>query len=327
MLLRLLNYLPEAVRAEPVVEPAATSGVGLLDPARPFTVATWNLQYCGTRRHHFFYDGGPDTFPDPANVQDALTAIRETLDGLRQDGLDVALLQEVDRGSARTGLIDQLQRIAEGWPTWVSTPYHRSVFVPHPMPPRRPLGRVDLHEAILSRFKLGATRRLALPSLVESPVRQAFNLHRALLITTMPLLDGRRLHLGVTHLSAFSKGDGTLQRQIDAIRAWIASCADEPFVLGGDFNLLPPGDNPARLGAEAVEYAEDVLGSLSDVAQRAPLLGEHTYLPPGASVPDRTLDHLLFSPQLTLCRHRVVEVPAWLSDHWPLVATFEFAKR
>lgn len=329
MLLRLLNWLPAAVRAEPVVEPLAASGEGLtpLDPAFPFTLATWNIQYCGTRRHHYFYDGGPDTFPDPENVRDAIAAVRHTLAELSEQGLDFALLQEVDRGSARTGLVDQLQRLAEAWPAWVSTPYHRSAFVPHPMPPLRPLGRVDMHEAILSRFKLGAAQRIALPSLQESPLRQAFNLHRALLVTTVPLTDGRRLHLGVTHLSAFSKGDGTMQRQIDAVRAWIAACGGEPFVLGGDFNLLPPGDDPARLGAAAVEYAEDVLGSLSDVAHRAPQLGEHTYLPPGADRPDRTLDHFLYSPQLTLSHHRVVEVPAWLSDHWPLVATFTFAKR
>lgn len=321
MLLRLLNFMPQEARAEPVVQagPAAPP-----DVRRPLTVCTWNLQFCGTRRHRYFYDGGPDTFVDPANVREAIAAVRGVLDVLTAEGLDLALLQEVDRDSARTGRVDELAALVEGWPSWVSTPYHRSRFVPHPLPPRRPLGRVELHEAILARFPLGAAVRIPLPPLAEPPVRQAFNLHRALLTSRVPLSDGRTLHVGCTHLSAFSRGDGTMRRQIDVLRAWMDACGSDPFILGGDFNLLVPGDDARRLGADAAEYAEDVLERLEARAQRVPALGAHTYLPPGADRPDRTLDHLFFSPDLIVESARVVDVPAWVSDHLPLVATVRF---
>lgn len=288
------------------------------DPSRPLTVLTWNVQYCGTRRHHYFYDGGPDTAPTPANARDGLAGVRRVLGDLRGEGLDLALLQEVDRDSARTGRVDQLAGLAQDWETWVSTPYYKSAFVPSPLP--RPLGRMELHEAILGRVELGPARRLALPGLDEPPLRRAFNLHRAILSTVVPLTDGRRLHVAVTHLSAFSRGDGTMGRQVEVLRRWIDACGDEPFVLGGDLNLLAPGDEAARLGKDAREYVEDVLGRLTDVAKRVPNLGEHTYLPPGSNAPDRTLDHLFFGRGVTIEAHRVVAVPAWLSDHWPLLA-------
>ena len=322
MLLRLWNWLPPSERAEPVVQRAPARPH---DPALPLTVLTWNLQFAGTRRQHYFYDGGPDTSPTPENVRDGMAAIQRVLNEQRAAGLDIALLQEVDRDSARTGRIDQLATFVEGWENWVSTPYYRSLFVPHPIP--HPLGRIDLHEAIVARCALGTTRRIALPGLQEPPLRRAFNLHRALLTSALPLADGRRLHVAITHLSAFSRGDGTMGRQVDVIRRWMESCVDDPFVLGGDLNLLAPGDDRTRLGKDAGEYLEDVIGRLTDVADRVPGLGEHTYLPPGAPRPDRTLDHLFVSRGVSIEHHRVVEVPAWLSDHWPVLARLRIAPK
>lgn len=315
MLLRLLNWAPEVERNESVVQ---TAPVAPHDIARPLSVVTWNVQYAGTRRKRFFYDGGAETFADAQDVREALAAIRAVLSELASEGLDIALLQELDRDSDRTGRVDQLAQLATDWPNWVTTPYYRSRFVPFPMPPKRPLGRIDLHEAILARCALGGSRRLPLPLLQEPPLRRSFNLHRAILTSRLPLSDGRYLHVGCTHLSAFSRGDGTMLRQVEAIRRWMGECGDDPFLIGGDFNLLAPGDDPRRLGAAAGEYVEDVITLLDGVAQRVPRLGEHTYLPPGATGPDRTLDHIFVSPGVTIEAHRVVPVPPWLSDHWPL---------
>ncbi|MSP56280.1 MAG: hypothetical protein EXR69_11860 [Myxococcales bacterium] len=322
MLLRFLNWTPEVEQNEGVV---VIHPVAPHDVARPLSVVTWNVQYAGTRRKRYFYDGGSETFADPADVAEALAEIRGVLAQLRGEGLDIALLQEVDRDSDRTGRVDQLAQLAADWPNWVSTPYFRSRFVPFPLPPKRPLGRVDLHEAILARCALGVTRRLPLPLLDEPPLRRSFNLHRAILTSRVPLSDGRHLHVGCTHLSAFSRGDGTMGRQVDAIRRWMDACGDDPFLIGGDFNLLAPGDEPRRLGAAAGEYVEEVIGRLSGVSQRVPDLGEHTYLPPGAAGPDRTLDHIFVSPGVTIETHRVVPVAPWLSDHWPLFVRLRLA--
>ena len=301
----------------PVVHdgPAAT-----LLPGQRFRVLTWNIQFAGTRRHHFFYDGG-DAVAVPADD------VREALDGIvavlaRLDP-DVALLQEVDRRSGRTGYVDELDRIHRGFPAArrLSTSIHRSAWVPHPL--RHQLGPVDLHQAVLSRFELDRGVRIALPPLREPALRQAFNLHRALLVGTGP-----DLTFATTHLSAFSRGDGTLPAQVARIVAWIDGLRGRPWLLGGDFNLLPPDDDPRRLGDEAAEYADHPSPLLPLFARGRSVIPEasagdpqpRTYLPPGADAPDRVLDWIFVSPHLTVERAWVEPVPAWLSDHRPIVA-------
>lgn len=288
---------------------------------------SWNLQFCATRRWHFFYDGGPDVHVDVASVRAGVEAVGGTLAAQRAD---LVLLQEVDRGSARTGRVDELAALREACPhaAWASTPYHRSRCVPHP--PRRPLGRMHMDLAVLSRFALGAGRRLALPPLREPWLRRQFNLQRAILAVDVPVEGGPALSVAVTHLSAFSRGDGTMPLQVAALAAWMEARRAEgrPFVLAGDLNLLPPGDDPARLGAEAVEYAdrpnpvEALIPRFRSAVPPERLLdpASRTYLPPGASAPDRVLDYLFVSDDLEVIEAGPLAVEPWVSDHLPLLA-------
>ncbi len=316
-LARALNWLPGDRENVPVLHdgPAAN-----LLPGQRFRVLTWNVQFAGTRRNHFFYDGGDAVSVPAADVRDALAGIVALL---RRIDPDVALLQELDRRSRRTGYVDELDALHQGFPTprRLSTSIHRSAWVPHPL--GHQLGPVDLEQAILSRFELSRGERIALPPLREPALRQAFNLHRALLVGSGP-----DVAFATTHLSAFSRGDGTLPAQVGRIVAWIDGLRGRPWLLGGDFNLLPPGDDPKRLGAEAAEYADHPSPLLPlfargrSVFPEASLLGadQRTYLPPGANEPDRVLDWLFVSPHLTVERAWVEPIPAWLSDHRPIVA-------
>ena len=61
----------------------------------------------------------------------------------------------------------------------------------------------------------------------------------------------------MTHLSAFSFGDGTLEKQVAAVKAWMeAQPEGRPWILAGDFNLLPQADK-GRLSTEADLYLDD----------------------------------------------------------------------
>ena len=62
----------------------------------------------------------------------------------------------------------------------------------------------------------GCNARYQLPLLQESRLRRLFNLRRACLAT--PLRGPSRVSLLNTHLSAFSFGDGTVDKQV-AVRA------------------------------------------------------------------------------------------------------------
>ncbi len=305
------------------VQPVPLGRAGPLRPGAPFTVLCWNLQFCAGRSVEFFYDGGPGVHVDPTEQARTLAAVADVL---AQERPDIALLQELDRDSARTQRRDQLQPLlrAVDWACWATTPYHRARFVP--VPPPRPLGRIDLHLAVLSRLPLRPGVRIDLPRLDEPRWRQALNLKRALLEMPVTLWGGGELRLGNTHFSAFSRGDGTLGRQVAKAAAWMRR--DPVFLLGGDLNLLPPGDAPARLSRDHQNYAErvnpldrltsefqDVSGSaVADPSWR-------TYLPFGAEAPDRRLDYLFTGSRLEVLDACVLHRYADISDHLPLRAT------
>ncbi|MBN1335689.1 MAG: endonuclease/exonuclease/phosphatase family protein [Deltaproteobacteria bacterium] len=324
---------PDPKGSTPVpVEEVAPSR--LLLAGERIRILSWNVQYAAGRRLHFFYDGGTAVHVPEGDV-------RATLEGLEAviaaEAPDLVLLQEVDRDSRRTGRIDQVPPLATAARAacLATASYHRARFVPIPV--RHPLGRVDMHLALLSRFPMTGAERVALPLLRESRLRRAFNLKRALLWATLPVEGGPDLDVAVTHLSAFSLGDGTLARQVVVLDAWMREreAARRPFVLAGDLNLLPPGDDPGRLGADAVEYADDpnpveaLLAAhrcvLPDPAE--PLRpDQRTYLPFGATLPDRVLDYVFVGPGIEVEDARVLQEHRDLSDHVPLCVDLELPR-
>ena len=291
----------------------------------PFRVLSWNLQFCGSREHHFFYDGGQACHVPAGDVAGTLAGVAGLLEA---QAPDLCLLQEIDRDADRTGRRDQLPVLVDGAAAAASATatYHRSAYVPKPA--HQPLGRVDLQLGLLSRAPLTGVVRHQL-ALKRSPrVVQAFDLKRCLLTGAVALADGRALHVAVTHLSAFSYGDGTLDRQVRALEAWMASRpAGTPWVLGGDLNLLPPGDHGGRLSAEGDLYADDpnpmerLLPRFHEVfgADRQLARESRTYLPFGAKEPDRKIDYLFVGGPIEVRAARVVP-ELDLSDHLPLVA-------
>lgn len=316
-LLRELSYAPGPVEPVSVVTERAPA---VLRPGDTFTLLSWNLQFAASRKHHFFYDGGDAVHVPLEDVLETTAAIRDALVAVDPD---VALLQEVDREADRTGHVDQLHHYMGGgrWCCRTSTPYHRSRYVPHPKGAH--MGRVDLNLAVLSRFALEGAERIQLPRLKEPWLRQVFNLKRALLHARIPVEGAAPLRVGNTHLSAFSHGDGTLSEQVAVLDRWMR--AGDRFVLAGDFNLLPPGDDAGRLGEDGALYAdarnpmEALLpgwpeafgpGLLEDAAR--------TYLPYGAERPDRKIDYVFHGAPVEVVEARVLREYDALSDHLPV---------
>jgi endonuclease/exonuclease/phosphatase family metal-dependent hydrolase len=296
-----------------------------------FRVVSWNLQFCAGRGRRFFFDGGPDVWVTPHEVEDTLAGITRLLRSLSPD---IALLQEVDRGSSRTAGIDQHPRLvaALGLPVACTAAYHQSGWVPHP--PHRHMGRVDMHLATLSRFGLSAGRRHALPLLAEGWLRQQFNLRRALLEVAVPTDDGGAFTALNTHLSAFSYGDGTLHRQVAALEARLADQPDGRWLLGGDFNALPPSDPVHRLGEDAIFYPEldppiaPLFRRFAAAKAADELLDPRwwTWVPWGSNVPDRAIDYLFHGDRVEVLDYRVIGEGARWSDHLPLVADLRILK-
>lgn len=323
--------LPHPIEAVTVHSPPNA----LPAPSGPLRVVVWNVQYAAGRDRLFFYDGGDAVSVDRATVMRTLEAIRATLARLDPD---VVLLQEVDRGSRRTAFVDQHAWLAEhlGLPCHGSATLHRVPYVPAPA--HEHLGRVDMHLSTFSRYRLLPGTRVALPLLRESWVRQQFNLRRCLTEIPLDRIGGPPLLLLNTHLSAFSRGDGTLQRQVAAVTARLARAdlQGSPWLLGGDFNALPPGDDPGRLGPDREQYGyTSPLGPLFARWPSAVTLRDHldqpatwrTWVPFGSDHAERALDHAFGSVG---CRFRDVVVDRsalGVSDHLPLAFTVEVERK
>lgn len=296
---------------------------------KSLTLISWNLQFAGSRKHHFFYDGGKAVHVPSSDVQSTLSEIVAVL---KERNPDFALLQEIDQHSDRTGNIDQLEPL-KGFSTginWVTTPYHKVPYVPHPN--HEPMGRVNLNLGTLSKYEIFSSTRHQLALLKEPRWRQFFNLKRALLETIIPIgVGANRPHLilGNTHLSAFSRGDGTLEKQISQLKAWIDGIpTGQPWILAGDFNLLPPKDTPSRLGEDANLYADakNPISTLMNQYKSAfpePLAEDaRTYLPFGSEVPDRKIDYIFYGGPIEIESATVLRQASSISDHLPLEIRF-----
>ncbi len=325
---RTFVWIPQDVET---VAPSCEASAPELACGQRFKVLVWNVQYAGSRKHNFFYDGGRAAHVPEADVRATLARIGEVI---RDADADLVLLQEVDRDSARTHRIDQHEALlgAVPYPCHLSTPYHKLRYLPHPS--HEPLGRVDLHLSVFSRYQIRSATRYQLALMDEPAWRQLLNLRRALLEVRLPVQGGGELIAFNTHLSAFSRGDGTLAKQAQRLEEAMtaAELAGMPWLLGGDLNMLPPGDDPRRLGDEAGNYAESVSpvkalmdrhGSVIPEAQyRAEPERFRTYLPFGAAEPNRTLDYVFAGRKVLV--HEVQVLPITdVSDHMPLLVELE----
>lgn len=300
---------------------------------RPVRMLVWNIQYAASRNHHFFYDGGSAVSTTEADVEATLDGIAEVI---RRVDPDLVLWQEVDRGSRRTHGIDELEALLQRvpYPCVTDTPYHKAPYVPYPA--HEHLGKVDMRLAVMSRYRIDKATRFDLPRLNEPWLRQQFNLKRAMLAAELPVEGGGRFVAFDAHLSAFSRGDGTVARQLAAMAERIDAAEQEgaAWVLGADLNCLPPGDDPSRLGDQVSLYeAESPLIPWFDrYASAVPLL-EHqrdpgpfrTYMPWGSQAADRAIDHVFHAPTVEMRRFSVLQDVTTLSDHHPML--FEFVLR
>lgn len=321
-----LTYSPDPVMP---AELQCKEGAPRLAADRPLKVMSWNIQFSASRKYQFFYEGGQDVHADEADVEATLDQIIAVV---RKYDPDIILWQEVDHDSARTARIDQIEALWQALPDYqcrASAPYFKSRYLPHPS--HQHVGRIDMHLVVFSRFQMENATRHALPMLDENFVRRAFNLKRAVLTAELPLEGGGAMHLFNTHLSAFSRGDGTMAKQVAKFLALIqgADQAGHPWLGGGDLNLLPPGDDPKRLGASASYYADSdnpIQPLFENLTSALPVEDYHasperynTYIDFGESQTDRWLDHLFVSEQFAVSSYRVPQEHADISDHLPIV--------
>ncbi|EMO24570.1 endonuclease/exonuclease/phosphatase family protein [Leptospira interrogans serovar Bataviae str. HAI135] len=254
------------------------------------------------------------------------------------------LFQELHDGAENTFREDQLERIlskiSSAYVCRSEAFYWKSTFVPHP----KILGSVGMKLATVSKYKISDGIRHSLPLMPADPISTQFNLKRAILQNDLPIEGGDKFTVLNTHLDAFSQGTDTMHRQVETITGLLKELdlAGHYWVLGGDFNLLPPGfDRKSMHPNGAFFYSdEQEIKPLFDRWNSAVpfkiLNGPekekyYTYYPndPAIGKPDRTIDYIFYSSNLQQTGYKVDQKDIlWtISDHFPQIGIYRTTHR
>jgi endonuclease/exonuclease/phosphatase family metal-dependent hydrolase len=329
---RYLNYHPKSVEQKPVFNVGTPPQ---LSAGQTIKVVTYNVQFCAGTGYHFFYDGGSDKMVAPRHVRATLEQIAKFLSA---EEPDFVLLQEVDQGARRTAYLDETGLLREALPvelrSCTAADYWRSKFVPH----LKVMGSVGTQLVVFSRYRLGRAYRYQLPLRSGNPIEQDFYLKRAILKVEVPFAGSGCLVILNTHLEAFSRGTDIMERQVAKVLAELESLDREnlPWIIGGDFNLLPPG--------QSVRLAPEDRGKHIDPSAITPLFERYDGIPTIADAvgsnmrdyftfsqpagtgraPARTLDYFFTASNVRVDRYEVRQKGTHeLSDHFPLIAEFK----
>jgi len=196
-------------------------------------VMAWNIKY-GAGRIDFWFDyWGDRTQMTISEVEANMGNIYELLNEYNPD---ILMTEEIEVNSRRSAHYDMVQGILENtrlnYGAYIQTWDSRYV-------PSEGVGRTDLGNAIFSRYPITFAERIRqVDRTDQDAVTATFYIHRMIGRSIIDVGDNREIAAYVVHTEAYDQ-DGTKAKQIQQIHDEIKK-ETRPFVLGGDFNELPP---------------------------------------------------------------------------------------
>ena len=200
-------------------------------------VMTWNIRF-GAARIPWFGDSCGDrvlmTESDvTANMDSIVSFINTELP-------DILLIQEIDISSKRSAYMNQVQYILNN--TYFNYGVYASMWDAEIIPSDG-LGKVNVGNAILSRWKITDAERIQLPLRTDQDaLTQYFYLRRNILKAKIALPITEDFYVVDIHATAFATDD-TKEKHIDKYKEVLDKLNDQGaiFVTGGDLNSIPPG--------------------------------------------------------------------------------------
>lgn len=196
-------------------------------------VMAYNIKF-GAARTDFWFDYWGD------QVQLDYNVVAENLGNIyalvREADPDILIVEEIEVGSRRSAYYDMVAGMLEGtnlnYAAYIQTWQSRYVA-------SEGLGRVDMGNAIFSKYPITFAERIRQPDRTDiSGLILTFYLHRMIGHAVVDIGNGRSIGVYGVHTEAYDR-DGTKGRQLEQIYTEVMGDT-MPFVLGGDFNELPP---------------------------------------------------------------------------------------
>tara|TARA_Y100001937_G_scaffold122491_1_gene183465 strand:- start:173211 stop:174296 length:1086 start_codon:yes stop_codon:yes gene_type:complete len=338
--IQFMNYHPEPLEE---MEVHCSADAPELQPGEQLKVLNWNIQYLAGKSYVFWYDvsdgSGKDIKPAASEVKKTLG---EFIRVVKEENPDVLLLQEVNVDARSTDYMNQVQEILEGlgpeYACHTSAYYWKSDFVPDP----NVLGSVGMKLLTISKYRIESARRHQLTMMPMDIISQQFYLKRAVLEARLPVSDRNPLVLLNTHLDAFAQGTDIMEKQVNEVKGLLQSLDEEgsEWIIGGDFNLLPPEWDRSQLHENDQVYYQDtseiqtLFADFRSSVDQETLNGPdqaqyYTHFPNSHIVekPDRTIDYIFYSAGLDQKNYYVRQQGALhISDHLPMVGVYSITE-
>ena len=300
-----------------------------LPVGQPIKVMTYNIQ-SSLGKYNRFWEYRPHKMPTQEMVEATFQDIKRVI---REQNPDILFLQEASRYSVISHYIDQIQSIRKELGSGYcqkSEFYWNNIFVPTP----NMFGPMDFSLVIFSRYLIENLNITYLPEDWTMP-RALFSPKRILLETELLVEDMSKVILLNTHLEAHDKTGELRMAQAGAVAKRLQELRQQkiPFILAGDFNLIPPGvwtvlpENQQErfLPSMTMDMFYQipntwVIPSLQQVNGRERYKWITAY-DENPDRPDLVLDYLIFSTCFELVESEVRQDYYNLSDHAPVTAT------
>jgi endonuclease/exonuclease/phosphatase family metal-dependent hydrolase len=205
-------------------------------PDSSINMMTWNVRF-GIGRSSFWGDAcGTKTIYTQDEVRFFLDSIIEKINTLKPDILNI---QELDLDSKRTSYLNELQYILDR--TYFNYAYYGSIWRSEFVPVGG-LGKIELGLATFSRWPLKDAKRVQLALRDDQDaVTQKMYLRYCYVKGEVEIPGFKPFTVLNIHSLAFTNDD-TKQKQMKQVLAELdqLDAAGKTFVIGGDFNNLPP---------------------------------------------------------------------------------------
>ncbi len=199
-------------------------------------VVAWNIKY-GAKRLPFWFDCWGDRVQmSQDEVKGNMADLYKLIDEIDPD---ILMAEEIEVNSRRSAYYDMVQGILDhtklNWAAYFQTWNSRYIA-------SEGLGRMDLGNAIFTKHKITKAERIRQADRTDqSALTNMFYIKRVIGRAEIELPNGNgtaQIAAYVIHTEAYDV-DGTKGKQIKQIHEQMGK-EQLPFVLGGDFNEIPP---------------------------------------------------------------------------------------